>query len=263
MCDGVVGIVALMLVAGIGSARAQLPIDPVQEFCEQVGACPTASSPATGQTTSYASGDDGDVEAGAALSYTDNGDGTITDDNTGLMWEKKDSLGAPPNGGPRNPLNPHDADNCYSWLGSCSVGGAACGTDAECPGGTCNGTDCQCNGTDCQGPGLTIYEWVAQLNASRFAGHDDWRIPNVKELQSIVDYGRNFPAVDPAFENNCTSGCNLESCSCTARSTYGSSTSLAFFPGLALEVDFNSGFVVPAGKGGNFTAVRAVRGGSQ
>jgi hypothetical protein len=35
--------------------------------------------PATGQTTSYAPGDDGAIRAGAALSYTDNGDGTITD----------------------------------------------------------------------------------------------------------------------------------------------------------------------------------------
>jgi hypothetical protein len=55
--------------------------------------------PATGQTTSYGgpnipfSLSDGDVQAGAALSYTDNGDGTVTDNNTGLMWEKKDDSG--------------------------------------------------------------------------------------------------------------------------------------------------------------------------
>ena len=41
--------------------------------------------PASGQTTAYGPGSDGDVRAGAALSYTDNGDGTITDNNTGLM----------------------------------------------------------------------------------------------------------------------------------------------------------------------------------
>ena len=30
---------------------------------------------------------------------------------------------------------------------------------------------------------------------------DDWRLPNVKELQSIVDYGHTYPALDPmAFE---------------------------------------------------------------
>src|SRR5207249_5145188 len=54
--------------------------------------------PATGQTTCWDSsgnvipcagtGQDGDLQKGAPLSYTDNGDGTITDNNTGLMWEK-------------------------------------------------------------------------------------------------------------------------------------------------------------------------------
>jgi len=33
--------------------------------------------------------DDGTVQAGGALSFHDNGDGTITDQNTGLMWEQK------------------------------------------------------------------------------------------------------------------------------------------------------------------------------
>jgi hypothetical protein len=44
------------------------------------------SFPATGQTISYRANDDGDLEAGAVLSYTDNGDGTTTDNNTSLMW---------------------------------------------------------------------------------------------------------------------------------------------------------------------------------
>ena len=47
------------------------------------------------------------------MSYTDNDDGTITDNNTGLMWEKKDSLG-----GGADPDNAHDADNTYSWSSS-------------------------------------------------------------------------------------------------------------------------------------------------
>ena len=42
----------------------------------------------TGQTTSYTNYDDGYYEAGLASSYTDNGNGTITDGNTGLMWKR-------------------------------------------------------------------------------------------------------------------------------------------------------------------------------
>jgi hypothetical protein len=43
--------------------------------------------------------------------------------------------------------------------------------------------------------------WAEQLN---YAGHDDWRLPNAKELQSLVDYTRspattNSPAIDPVF----------------------------------------------------------------
>ena len=48
-------------------------------------------------------------------------------------------------------------------------------------------------------------EWAERLT---FAGHDDWRLPNAKELQSIVDYSRSpdttrSPAIDPVFK--CTS----------------------------------------------------------
>jgi len=48
---------------------------------------------ATGQTTSYRTGDDGDYEKGAAYDYTDNMDGTITDNVTDLMWAQ-DGTGA-------------------------------------------------------------------------------------------------------------------------------------------------------------------------
>lgn len=64
---------------------------------------PCGQFPASGQTTSSWEGDDGELQAGATLSYSDNGDGTITDNNTGLQWEKKsddDSI--------------HDVDTTYT-----------------------------------------------------------------------------------------------------------------------------------------------------
>lgn len=45
--------------------------------------------------------------------------------------------------------------------------------------------------------------WAARFDV---AGHRDWRLPNAKELQSIVDYGRSpqasgTPAIDPVFSS--------------------------------------------------------------
>jgi hypothetical protein len=216
--------------------------------------------PATGQTTSYAAGDDGEIRAGAALRYRDNGDGTITDKNTELMWEKKDQA----SGGL------HNWNNAYPWLGTCSNNaGRTCGSNAECEGGAA------C--TPAGGARYTIFQWVAQLDTRRcFAHHCDWRIPNVKELQSIVDYETYLPPVDAAFNNNCTSGCTLDGangtrqCSCTqsagssqgyywSGSTYAPSP-IVPPPGsvLAWGVLFGDGDVLSAGKT-DHDYVRAVR----
>jgi hypothetical protein len=45
--------------------------------------------PVTGQTTTYSAADDGDLERGVvwpSARFTDNGDGTVTDNLTGLIW---------------------------------------------------------------------------------------------------------------------------------------------------------------------------------
>ncbi|MGH8470818.1 MAG: DUF1566 domain-containing protein [Gammaproteobacteria bacterium] len=161
---------------------------------------PCQEFPATGQTNPVRAGDDGTIKAGAPLSYTDNGDGTITDNNTGRTREKKSIDGTI-----------HDVSITYTWENA-------------------------------------FAQHVAGLNtAPCFAGQCDWRLPNVKELQSIVDYGRVNPSIDPIFGP-------------TAASFYWSSTTFAFFPALAWIVTFSGGSVFNRNKD-NTLHVRAVRGG--
>jgi len=56
-----------------------------------IQSAPDAPVPKTGQITSYRAGDDGDYQMGVewpAPRFTDHGDGTVTDNLTGLMWTK-------------------------------------------------------------------------------------------------------------------------------------------------------------------------------
>ena len=104
----------------------------------------------TGQQYVYYPGDDGQYQKGAPPQgdrFTDNGDGTVTDNLTGLMWVKD---------------------------------------PAQIPGGLF---------------ASTMY-WYDAINACEnldYTGHDDWRLPNINELLSIVDHSRFDPAFDPMF----------------------------------------------------------------
>ena len=215
----------LLLPASPGEAGSLPAVGLLQNLFDNV----FCGFPATGQTTIYpadkngnpgaAVPDDGTVEAGKTLNYKDNGDGTITDKVTRLMWEKKSDDGGL-----------HDKDNAYPW--SSAV-------------------------TD------TIWDWLDDVNAEGgkgFAHHRDWRIPNVKELQSIIDYENFTPAVASAFNTNC-GGNTVFTGSCTAASNYWSSSTNANNPGNAWNVDFNNGNVNNDDKS-NPLYVRAVRGGS-
>ncbi|MFZ4455869.1 MAG: DUF1566 domain-containing protein [Bacteroidales bacterium] len=57
------------------------------------------------------------------------------------------------------------------------------------------------------GKGMNWQEALSYAENHSFAGFSDWRLPDAKELQSIIDYGRspstsNSAAIDPLF--NCT-----------------------------------------------------------
>ncbi len=156
----------------------------------------------------------------------DNGDGTVTDNATGLMWERKDSV----NGG-TNYNDPHDTDNGYVW----TTFGNTSGTAAV---------------------GTVFTDFLARLNdhtAGCFAGQCDWRLPTVAELQTIILRAPCF--VDPCIDQTIFGP--------TQDTKYWSSTTSAEFSNDVWTVDFSfdPGPVVDLKSVVNFA--RAVRGGSQ
>jgi len=104
-----------------------------------------------------------------------------------------------------------DVDNRYPWAGRCTIStgvlcqpnaaaAATCAaqTGGELGCGECGGGDGTCDvDPGSFGAITTIWDWVEQVNAEGFAGHSDWRIPTISELNSIVT-GFN-PSIDPVF----------------------------------------------------------------
>jgi len=211
--------------------------------------------------------EDGDRLSGAPR-FVDNANGTITDNATHLMWEKKIGLD-----GSTNFANLNDADNSYAWAGTCSANtskycqptspaATLCTSNAEantigCD--ECTGSDGSCSVTD------TVWTWAAALNVVGFGGHTDWRVPNRDELVSIIDYSRiTSPAVNVAFDGASCAGCadiTMPACSCTQPTFYWSRSPQVPYPQDAWVANFNDGGVTEAYRPYSYY-VRAVRGGS-
>jgi len=91
--------------------------------------------------------------------FMDRGDGTVTDRLTGLQWEKKTDDGTI-----------HDRDDRLAWTTT---------------------------GAPADGPVFTTF--LAGLNNACFAGHCDWRLPTLTELQPILLGQYPDGGIDQAF----------------------------------------------------------------
>jgi hypothetical protein len=113
------------------TARLSYPIvGTMQTYC--YGDSGSIPCPEEGEAFS---GQDGNY-SGLESAYLDNGDGTITDLNTGLMWQK----------------DPGDK--------------------------------------------MTFDEAVAGADSFSLAGYDDWRLPTIKELYSLIQFSGTDPSSD-------------------------------------------------------------------
>ena len=132
----------------------------------------------------------------------DNEDGTLTDQNSGLMWQK--------------------CNKGESW----------------------NETTIECEGT------ALVHTWEEALSAAeslRLAGYYDWRLPNINELQSLVDDSKFNPAI-------------LDQLAAETKSNYyWSSTTYHGVMNMAWIVYFFNGFVLTSDKEEGKNYMRAVR----
>jgi hypothetical protein len=127
--------------------------------CAQACAGVPSAVPKTGQTACWdaggapiacaGTGQDGEYQLGASASprFTDNADGTVTDNLTGLIW-----------------LQNANCIGRQTWTDALTASNALAS-------GACGLTDGSVVGT--------------------------WRLPNVKELQSLLDFSQTNPALPP------------------------------------------------------------------
>ena len=131
-------------------------------------------------------------------------DWACTRDNvTGLIWEVKTASGL------RNQVH------TYTWYMTNSPDG----NNGTVSGGTC-ATAGRCD----------TEKFTVDVNTTGLCGFNTgWRMPTVKELQGIADFGRVNPAIDPTYFPN------------TPSSYVWSGTPFASYPDYSYRVDFGNG----------------------
>ena len=105
------------------------------------------------------------------------------------------------------------------------------------------------NGAGCFSGGTKTWtQAITSAESLTFAGYSDWRLPNINELISIVDYGRYNPAITPNYFRN------------TKAAYYWSSTTYTSNSGFAWYIEFYNGYASGVTKANSYY-VRPVRGG--
>lgn len=178
----------------------------------------------TGQSVSYATGDDGDLERGLtwpSLRFTDNADGTVKDNLTGLVWLRK--------------ANYID-------------------TDYE---------DFDADGTAKDGRVTWSHalDFIAGMNSGTYSNcaQTDWRLPSVREMESLIDYGRKGPALcDTTGTGGWTSGAPFYN---VQNASYWTATTCADDTTYAWRVSLDNGYAQPYSKTNQTYNVWPVRGG--
>jgi hypothetical protein len=135
--------------------------------------------------------------------YTDNGDGTVLDTRTNLLWKR-------------------------------------CAEGLVWDGATCSGS-------------AQYFTWgdaLSQAAASTYAGHSDWRLPNVKELMTLVEECRTLPAINPVIFPNAPSA------------PAWTSTPTYLVQDTSWYVDFSTGYSFYGQGRATLQAVMLVRGGN-
>jgi hypothetical protein len=180
-----------------------------------------AQLPKTGQTIEYQAGDDGTYQAGNAISprFIDNGDGTKSDMATGLMWvEHVEAMITGPSIIPSNKIQRGRED----WIteGNYLVGDVVsrdggdaapfficitANNDVEWTAGKWQESIWISSAYNINSPVSFVWaDGITNCEALEYAGNSDWRLPNIRELASIIDYHKTTSVAYDIFNNRNT-----------------------------------------------------------
>jgi hypothetical protein len=140
----------------------------------------------------------------------------VRDNVTGLLWEAKQIAGTG---------DAHDSTNLYTWYNPSSNENAGePGEDNFDGQDNCPGYDQDNSKTYCN-----TKNQIEKFNDEAYCGITTWRLPSIKELQSIVDFSESSPSVDTNFFKH------------TSNTDYWTATSNSVINANALTINFFNG----------------------